>query len=62
MMKRNEYVEIDIDEIVRDDHRDMAILIRIDKEELWIPRSVIQTFRDQAVTVQEWWAIKEGLV
>jgi hypothetical protein len=66
MARRNEkvdnFIDIDIDEVVRDESTDLAVLVRIDKDQKWIPRSVIEKMEPKQITVQEWWAVKEGFV
>ncbi|KKK79902.1 hypothetical protein LCGC14_2828880 [marine sediment metagenome] len=56
----SDYVEIDIDEIVRESED--AILVAIDTEEIWIPKSQIDEYDDNQVSVKEWIAIEKGLV
>lgn len=50
---------------------DMALLVEIDGEEVWIPKSVIhddsEVFDDSenstgTLIVKKWWAEKEGLI
>jgi hypothetical protein len=66
MARRNEkvanFIDIDIDEIVRDESTDLAVLVRIDKDQKWIPRSIIEKMEPKQITVQEWWAVQEGFV
>jgi len=64
------YIEIETDEIVKVTAE--AVLVRIDKEEVWVPKSQIYDGVDfgyscegeegLVLEVQEWWAIKEDLV
>jgi len=66
MARRNEkvdnFIDIDIDEVVRDESTDLAVLVRIDKDQKWIPRSIIEKMEPKQITVQEWWAVQEGFV
>lgn len=39
----------------------MACLFKVDGEDLWIPKSVIDDWSDDWVDVATWWAEKEGL-
>lgn len=48
---------------------DLALLVELDGEEVWIPKSVIdddsEVYRvgdEGTLVVHEWWAEKEGLV
>ena len=50
---------IDVDSFEHE--TDMAVKFRIDGEELWIPKSVIDDWSDDWVDVQRWWAEQEGL-
>jgi hypothetical protein len=63
-MARDELVEVDYDEIIRDNARDKAVLFAVDDEEVWIPRSLIDYTDERAKTfyVPEWYAIKEELI
>ena len=53
-------VEIDFDEVVHETAS--AVLIRIDKDEHWIPESQIKQQYDTSLEIPEWLAIEEGLV
>lgn len=61
-MSHSDTVEISYDEIVTE--TDMAILFKDDKEQFWIPKSVIDEHDedDKVVSVYEWFAEKEGLI
>lgn len=60
-MNRNETVDIDFDELVHD--TDMAWLISIDSEKVWLPKSECELDEhDQVAQVPEWLAIEKGLV
>lgn len=62
------YLAFDIDEVVRE--TDLALLLRFeDGDEVWIPKSVIESvdqIRDGdaelEVSIAEWFCEKEGLV
>ena len=64
------YIEIETDEIVKVTQE--AVLVRIDKEEVWVPKSQIHDGVDfgyscegeegLVLEVQEWWAIQEELI
>ena len=64
MGNRDEWVEIDVDEVVKE--TDEAILIRIEDEEMWIPTSQCEDWPDEGeagiVTMMEWIAIEKDLV
>lgn len=61
------YVTVEVDEVVRE--TDLAFLVRIDGDELWMPKSVVEGggeldilgFQDIELEVAEWFAKKEGL-
>lgn len=60
------YIHLDVERIARE--TDMALLLVIDGDELWVPKSVIadaDTYgegdEDVTVSVQMWFAEKEGL-
>lgn len=66
-IRKSEYAEVDIDEVVTE--TPMAILVKIDKEEKWIPRSMIDTEHSDLITpknkvvwIKRWFAEKEELV
>ncbi len=61
-MSHSDTVEISYDEIVTE--TDMAILFKDDKDQFWIPKSMIDDHDedDKIVSVYEWFAEKEGLV
>lgn len=56
----NDYA-IDYDEVVRES--EAAILIRIDKDEHWMPKSQCRIYRkSNKIFVPEWLAIEKGLL
>jgi len=61
-MPNSDNVEIPYDDIVAE--TGMAILFKDDKEQFWIPKSVIEDHDedDRIVYVAAWFAEKEGLV
>lgn len=58
------YADVDFDSVLIE--TDGAILFNIDEEEIWIPLSVIDTDsfdeQDKVVSVEIWYATKEGLI
>lgn len=55
-------ISIDIDSIEAE--TDLAILVSIDDEKVWIPRSVCKVDEDDdnILSVEQWFAEKEGLI
>lgn len=66
MPKNTEMVLITYDEIIRGDccTEGTATLFKIDKDERWIPNSLIEDWwdHDNQIQVPLWFAKKEGLV
>jgi type II secretory pathway component GspD/PulD (secretin) len=60
----NPLATIYFDKVIVDRDDLGAILFRIDKEEIWIPRSLIEQLDEgnNEVEIPEWFAIKEELV
>ena len=60
----DDFVDIDIDELVKE--TDEAILIRIEDEETWLPKSQCEDWPDEGeagvVIMKEWIAIEKDLV
>ena len=60
----NKYVDIDIDELIRE--TDEAIWIRIDDEKTWIPKSQCESWPNEGesgvVEMKEWIAIEKDLI
>lgn len=61
-MADKEYATIDFDSVLHETTN--AVLIEIDGEEKWIPRSVIDDidYDRRSAEVETWFAEKEGLV
>ncbi|MCG7853122.1 MAG: hypothetical protein MIO92_11435 [Methanosarcinaceae archaeon] len=66
-MNRNKMVDIDIDGIINS--TDLAFLVKIDDEEIWLPKSQIKFETDPKnldtttlISVPEWLAEKKGLI
>jgi hypothetical protein len=60
-MSSRELIDIEYDELKHE--TDMAYLVIIDGDEVWIPKSVCELDEDnQIIEVQEWFAEKEGLI
>jgi len=66
-MSNKKMVDIDIDEVVRT--TDMAILVKIDDEEIWLPKSQIKVKETSIssgdaskISVVEWLAMDKGLI
>ncbi len=60
------YVHLDVDKILR--ATDKALLLKIDDEEIWVPRSMVADGddyeagdEDVTISVTEWFANKGGL-
>lgn len=65
-MGNKNWIHIDVDEIVRETEK--AFLLRIDDEEVWIPKSQISNPEDYAegdtnctVSITDWIANQKGL-
>lgn len=65
-MGASSYVHITVEEILRETEN--ALLILLDGDELWVPRSQVaggddytQGDRDVTLSVTEWWANKNGV-
>ena len=60
VMGRNDPVHIAYDEILID--RKLAILLRIDREEVWIPKSQVLDEGENWVEIPEWLALEKSLI
>ena len=60
----DEYIEIEIDELVK--KTDEAILIRIGDEKTWVPQSQCEDWPDEGdpgtVLMKEWIAVEKDLI
>jgi hypothetical protein len=61
-----EYIHLEVEEVVASTAK--ALLLRIDGDEVWVPRFVIADDEDYergdkgaTISVLEWWAKKEGI-
>lgn len=54
------FTEIYFDEIIRE--TDMAYLLAIDDEEVWLPKSQCKMTETRVAELPEWLAIEKGLV
>ena len=59
-MSALDYTTIDHDGM--EDETDLAVLLQIDGQTRWIPRSVVRWWTDAEAEVQVWWLENEGLI
>ena len=59
-MSNTDDVTIDFDELKHE--TDSAVLVEIDGEDIWIPKSQITTMSDFDLDIPEWLAIEKGLI
>lgn len=59
----DELCYLKFDRIARDDQRDDAVCFEIDRQSVWIPRSLLSNDyeHDKTAEVPWWWVEKEGL-
>lgn len=65
-MSYGQYVHLDVERVVRETEK--ALLLLVEGEELWVPKSVVSAPGEYAegdenctVSVAAWWAGKNGL-